>query len=106
MVAVLPEPEPTSTVTVSIGRNIGKEPMDSVTWRRFKNLTREALRHGELVFEGDGEGVYEGSVEMSATFVAAMPDYWLPLLRNELGTLRRSFDQDAIALTVGTVEFV
>lgn len=103
------------TVTVTIGRNVDGEPMGSATWRRFIDLARDDLtrgNHGVVVFDGDGDGTWEGKFELAHTFVVLFEDlvkgddYPFGMIRYRLGCLARWAKQDAIAFTVGETQLV
>jgi hypothetical protein len=94
-----------STITVSAGRNVGDAPMDAVTWETFTMdlvATVEATGH-TVLFEGTGQGIWEGTVEQAFTIVAASgPEARTGTLAEWLGAMARHYGQDAIAITVGT----
>lgn len=83
---------------VTIGRNVGDEPMEATEWLEFREKVATAiLRHGFTVLtEAVGEGFWEGDVEDSAiwVFTGEGTEY---LLHNELGHLAYAYGQDAIA---------
>ena len=105
------------TVIISIGRNYGSvteeyfpgysgQPMGDAAWDLFRDRTFQlAEKYGEVVFFGDGQGVYEGQEEESYTVIfVAHDDYnvgYLPAA----GCLAELFMQDSIAVTAGTTVF-
>jgi hypothetical protein len=101
-----------TTVTVSIGRGAGasQDPLGRDSWYAFRSQVAAALEHdcGGTVHVQDAQsvGVWDGQVEESSTFVAAVPAHTLGVLRARLGVLKARYGQEAIALTVGHTEFV
>lgn len=98
------------TVTVSIGRNIGTEPMSASDWANFQLATRGWLVVTRSTIYVDGApsvGQWEGIAEESCTWVAELSDadVFLPILRTGLGMTAANYGQEAIALTVGKTEF-
>lgn len=103
-----------ATVTVSIGRNVGAEPMPVWEWHDVAARIESGLAEcGAEVFvkraESVGEWVTADGVtvsEDSRTWVAAMDVEALVAFRRLLRVLCVVYRQDAIALTVGTTELV
>lgn len=91
---------------VSIGRNIGGEPMSEDRWAAFKAETVEAVeRHaGPVVTVAEGVGMYEGTRE--GTLVVVGASYGGHALEVELGRLAARYEQDAIAHAFATPDFV
>lgn len=91
------------TTTVSIGRNVGRDPMPREDWRAFCREVLAAVEDacGPIYFDGEGWGRSEewGS-EPAYTIVAGDP---IPgaYLADALGHLGRKYGQDAVALTTG-----
>lgn len=105
----------TSTV-VSIGRNVGDQPLSTAEWTRFKSQALEevrfaaALKGGQVVFHGEGQGQWAGEdgvtvFEGSFTVVAAGP-VDTDLLAETLAVLAWEFGQEAIAVTTGETALV
>ena len=100
------------TVTVSIGRgaHARQEPLDGSDWESFRAQVRTLLTEvidGTLhVDRARSFGQWDGKTEESATFVADVPQSSLASLRSGLRLLASTWGQEAIALTVGTTEFV
>lgn len=94
-----------TTVTVSIGRNVGDEPMSQDRFDSFRDATWTTLEgHGAVIhFVGTGTGYWDGGTEQSITFVASIEN--VAGLYRALELLAFNFDQDAIALTTGTTSF-
>ena len=91
-------------VTISIGRNIGAEPMPDRRWLMFREAVWEALDTADAtVHVGDAKsiGEWEGIAEDSATFVAEVPPDNVPALLQDIRELCGPYGQDAIAVTVG-----
>jgi hypothetical protein len=91
------------TITASIGRNIGRVPMEEAQWDAFRDIVDQALRDHEVTvfFAGEGTGEYEGVREAAATWVGSTvrrPDV---ALESELGSIAGLFGQASIAVTYG-----
>lgn len=103
------EAEAVSTY-VSIGRLEGRGPLNlsDGRWLLFKADVFNALRRAgvDIVSSTEGTGRYMGAFETSAVIVAAGRPRDVDGLRRELAGLARSYDQEAIALTVAPVEFI
>lgn len=95
------------TVVISIGRNIGKLPMGATAWDRFKADVMEVVDNGEnkIHFTGNGNGYYEGR-EDSFTVIFNAEVTSLARIEQSLKPIAKKYDQEAIALTVGTTELV
>lgn len=101
-------------VTVTIGRNVGTEPMAQPDWDRFSDRVRFALaNHLELeltdIEEHDGTGKWEHVVEDStklSALVDSISGRALDGLRRDLSIICSNYYQDAIALCVGESELV
>lgn len=102
-------------VVVSIGRCVGSQPMDSMSWLRFKqdtlNITefsavpKGILQRPDLSAQRDlgstQYGVWEGvACEDAAVVMAIVPMANVPMLRNRLSVLAHKYQQDAIGLIV------
>lgn len=98
----------TTTVTITIGRNVGNIPLDSRSWERFRQSVSDALTAGsaETWAQATYVGAWEGVSEDAAIWLAAVPADRLGALRAALGALASLYRQDAIGLTVGTGELV
>ena len=98
------------TLVVSIGRNIGEDPMSTRTWEAFRGEVRSACETAlnvPAVFDGMGIRMYEGRMEDSATLIfnAEAPLDGGPLARR-LAHLAWYYGQDSIAFTAGQTRFV
>ena len=96
---------------ITIGRNVGHEPMDDDAWTRFKAAIEweiETILRGTLYVRGnEGEGEWEEEdgtkvSETNAVFTGEidLAKAWT-LEHVSLPQLAYEFKQDAIALTVG-----
>lgn len=119
----------THSITVTIGRNAPvtdptrpqyddvtgariTEPMSDQRWREFDMDAQGTLANN--VFErqiiaierhlgrGSWEGVEEDSLKITYLLKSALTDEAVATLSRELSELARLYDQDAIALTIGT----
>ena len=97
------------SVVVAIGRTVGtsSRPLPAAEWTSFRTSVREAVaRAGAVFFFGDGLGIYEGQVEESHVVVGvAWGDDAVDGLRTALDAMVSTFQQEAIALITGEVEF-
>jgi hypothetical protein len=106
-----------STITVSIGRNIGDEPMDDGQWVTYQEEAHRWTDQsvwcvgGQIVFEGVGVGQWtdeDGHTvrEDAFTIVALVDDDVADVVHAEIvrrmAITARNYGQDAIAVTVGT----
>ena len=98
----------TSTLTISVGRNVADVPMSDALWLEFRCAIDTALERigATLHFYGEGEGYYLGAIETSYTWIASVNSAHIWLVRRELAPICAQFSQDCIALTVGNTEFV
>ena len=90
------------TVMVSIGRNVGPNPLSSRDWSRFLNDASDVIRNqGESPEFHYGTGMWDGIREESAHITVyrdVRPDDYA--IRQGLSRLARHYGQDAIALTI------
>ena len=104
-----------TTVTVSIGRNIGRtfdfpssyevgDALNDAMWAKFKSEVTDLLAFdGGIHFLGEGVGYFEGDTEQSYTVVATVDN---PVgLYHRLADLAPLFGQESIALTTGSTSF-
>lgn len=102
----------TVTVVVSIGRgaHAAQEPLSDVQWSEFRRnvgvLLSDTVGGTVHVHDALSAGEWDGVPEDSATFVAAVPQHSLAVVRAGLRFLAVSYGQEAIALTIGHTEFV
>jgi hypothetical protein len=95
-----------STVVVTIGRNIGSEPLADPIWDEFTNQIHTLARtllDPKLLFVYEGTGEWEGVTEQSRAFhfVQTSRATDRATLRSALVTIAENFGQDAIAFTTG-----
>ena len=102
--------------TVTIGRNVGTEPMSDERWEEFQtsvtidfNFVVNGFQAGAGQWEEHrGQGIWEGTPEDSFKVTVLLeeeiPKDRLDQLRRYLSENARLFDQDAIALTIGVSE--
>lgn len=98
-----------ATVTVSIGRNVGSQPMSDNDWTNFISVVGASIkRDANAVFvdAAASRGEWDGIAEDSRTWVADIDEWDLGALRGSLAEWARTFMQDAIAFTVGATELV
>lgn len=94
-------------LTVTIGRNVGDEPMSLAAWRDFQdtlvlhvtNVLKPSLQFGPFFGEGSWQGVTEQSVVF--TFVVGYTTS-VDDVNSVLTGLAIRFGQDAIAYASGT----
>lgn len=95
-----------STITVSIGRNVGTEPLSDPTWRTFRTTVGNVVATWcETIYVSDAGcvGHWDGVDEESRTWVGEWAGYGEPnLLIDRLAEVARVYGQDAIAVTTGT----
>ena len=99
----------TKTITVTIGRNIGSSPMDSQKWCNFQQSILEMGEDlGNVYFAGSSDsGKWrmktedEGTTEDSFNVVFSLVVGEIPRLKRQLTTLKQTYKQESIALTIG-----
>ena len=104
------------TLIVSIGRNVGDEPMGDYLWESFRTEVWGAVdfpvwaADGQIVFTGQGEGQWRGedgatTYEAAYTIVALVPDADNDIVREaivrSMAKIAGKYGQDAIAVTLG-----
>jgi hypothetical protein len=100
------------TVTVTIGRNVGTEPMSLERWNDFAWKTRLAFdRIADLWTVGPARGTWEvdgvSVSEDSLFYYGPVKDGAdLGKLRTDLSILATYYDQEAIGMSVGESELV
>lgn len=97
-----------ASATISIGRGVGREgELSDQSWHTFKfRVRRIASEYGTLVFEGEGNGVYDGRSETAYTITIADIKEEIHLMYLDLEVERQNFGQEAIAVTIGNTNFV
>jgi hypothetical protein len=97
------------TIVLTFGRNIGLTPMPDDRWRAFIQAAAAALTEsapGAFIETHHGRGVWKGVAEDSAKVAAIGGLADLTALAARLEDLAAEFEQDAIALTVGTTQLI
>ena len=98
------------SITVTIGRNVGDVPMPEQRWEEFKRDVQGTLANyadpSDQAEYADGHGVW-GYVPEQMHKRTLLSNYEpdeaaMMNLSRELSELARFYDQDAIALTIGT----
>lgn len=99
-----------ATVTVSIGRNVGAEPMPDRDWQAFRLFIGGVLKdYADAVHVQDAASVSEwnGIPEESRTWVAACSDVAnVAFIGTACAHAASVWNQDAVALTVAGTFFV
>lgn len=94
---------------VTIGRNIGDEPMPEYRWLEFKSeAIRLALEWGPVVVIAEGEGEYEAGMQEGTFTVTATGRSGSrkgPILEGA-ARLARKYSQRSIAVTFGQPMFI
>lgn len=99
----------TITVTITIGLATAEGPLSPLGARAFIASVEHSLTlvGAEVHFRGEGTGTSaQWGEEPAYTWVCAVPWDHLGNLRLHLAVDARTHEQDAIALTVGAVEFI
>ena len=98
------------TVTVTIGRNVGDDPLPADQWNAFTSDTRAAVEAATLDLWAIApyKGVWKGTTEDAAIFYGPLVDVGevLEALRQRLAVLATYYGQEAVGLSVGTGELV
>lgn len=96
------------SVTVTIGRNIGSEPMTTDSWLDFVDETSFVLRGylKEVWTEALYAGRWDAPEDSFIVYGPIRDDVYVNELRNELSILASRFSQEAIGLSVGESELV
>lgn len=97
--------------TITIGRNVGTDPMNDVAWSTFQTDMQDILAgeapHWEILSTHIGEGEWDGITENSAiiTMVHSKPlsPQALMSIRSKLAYKCREYKQEAIAFTANAV---
>ena len=93
----------TKTATITIGRNVGRVPMNNKQWSFFQFDVRSiAEKLGTVYFAGGSfAGSWKGVKEDNYTVVYSLVVGEIPRLKRKLTTLKRTYKQESIALTIG-----
>lgn len=93
-------------VTVSIGRNIGDQPMSSDQWSAFRFALLDVLDKGEHLFTTSGRSHSRWGDEDSLTVAVDVLEEQIPAIRSALAQLAADYQQQTIALTIADPEFI
>ena len=106
----------TKTITVTIGRNIGSSPMDSQRWWNFQHRLLKIGEIGKVYFAGSSDsgkwememndGRWQGITEDNFNVVFSVVAGNIPQVKDKLTKLKVEYEQDAIALTIGSTELI
>lgn len=91
-------------ISITIGRNIGKNPMTTGSWVDFKTATFGVLNtHSKIdgaIFMGEGLGVWGYEQEDAHAFIVLADEVDEPALRDDLAKLAKKYQQDAIGCAI------
>lgn len=95
-----------SSITVTIGRNVGTEPMSDERWIRFRADVVDhlsSLVKPSFTFIYDGVGEWEGVSEDSSAILLGETGYTASVadVGSVLSALARDYGQDAIGWSAG-----
>lgn len=99
-------------VTVTIGRNVGDQPLSLDEWHQFAFATREAVADAApdrqlWTATHYRNGTWNGHPEEAAIYFAPVSSgAAVAVLRQRLATLATYYRQEAIGLAVGDAELV
>jgi hypothetical protein len=98
------------TVTVTIGRNVGPDPLPADAWNGFVSATRRAVEHAtsELWASAPTRSIWVDTPEDAFVFYGPTIDHpdAVQALRVRLSSLAGYYGQEAIGLSVGESELV
>lgn len=104
--------------SVTIGRNVGDEPMSTHDWRLFRESVNMHLTIIATIDDvqidaiettrgtGEWNGVREDNARVVMRTLSPLSETALGKLRVRLGNLATANMQDAIAFTIGTSELI
>lgn len=104
--------------SVTIGRNVGNEPMSELEWQAYQDDIRVLFRQtvwmavchceSEESFTGRGQwdGIWEDNARIVVRTTAPIDSGALSYLRTSLADTASYYGQDAIALAIGTSELI
>jgi hypothetical protein len=94
---------PATNYWLSIGRNVGAEPMNATDWRYFcHELARIAGRHGSTITSvRGGVAQWDGNDEDTFLLLVTIPARNVARIRKDLARLARDYEQDAIGFVGG-----
>lgn len=94
---------------VTIGRNVGSDPLSREDWERFVSSVVRTVRDASsaVYFVGYGRGIWEGATEDAFTIVTDdIRSADRERFRLRLSALAHKYRQDAIAVTSAPTELV
>lgn len=98
-----------ATATISIGRGGGERRLSDLSWAEFTiHINRLFYDISAIVFVNAAEsiGEWDGVAEESRTWVADIGSVSRDFITGWLEMTALTFEQDAIALTIGTTTLV
>ena len=96
-----------STLTVTIGRNVGTTPLEESMWDKFTARVLDVIAtvDPDLTFTYNGVGEWDGTREDSRAIMAVNTKS-VADIGAELHRVAKEFGQDAINLVTGVSELV
>jgi hypothetical protein len=95
---------------IAIGRNIGSEPMSDNLWLWFQQTVEETVMihtlKGIADTKANGVSNWENVSEDTCIFVWFDLESLPEVVYEELATIAKQYEQDAIAVTFGETKFV
>ncbi len=105
--------------SVTIGRNVGKEPMLSARWRQFRERVSNALLVVAAIddqiidaidvttgHDGEWNSISEDMARVTLRVSHPLSKDAMQKLHIRLGNLATAYRQECVALTVGTSELI
>ena len=95
------EVAPTVTFALSIGRNVGAEPMSTERWGQFKSEIDHALSvfGATLYSKAESKGQFQGMPEHGCIWLGTISGHAMRIaLKPHLAKLARIYSQEAIGL--------
>lgn len=93
----------THTYWVSIGRNVGSEPMNLAEWHAFHKDVRDIVFEvkGTILETVHGRGAWRDGEEESILILATIPGHRVDYVRTILASIASIFHQEAIGFVGG-----
>lgn len=91
------------TYWISIGRNVGPDPMSDTRWSQFRSdVHQSAAYFGDIITTVQGESAWHGQTEETyLVLVAVKYDSNVDGLRGVLATIAKQYRQEAIGFVGG-----
>ena len=91
------------TYWISIGRNVGAEPMRRGDWEAFQDATERYIlrRRAAILTSVVGRGDWEGEPEETCLYLIQISGAEVATLRSALAYLARVYGQDGIGFVGG-----